>query len=264
MTKFRTIELSDPAYEHNHLRFMTVKSPSLRGRGDITLFIPPHTEKEMLPLVILLHGVYGSHWAWALRGGVHLTALQMIETGEIKPMVIAMPSDGLWGDGSGYLPHSQSDYEQWIVTDVVEAIIEKIPQITAESPVFIGGLSMGGFGALRLGAKYHDRFMAISGHSSITELSQFKLFVEEDLGLYAQTDKKNESVWKILHHYRQQLPPFRFDCGTEDLLIEYNRTLHRQLLEAGIPHIYEEFPGKHEWIYWQAHVKDSLLFFNKY
>ncbi len=263
MTKFRTIKLSDPIYEHDHLRFMTMKSPALRGRGDISLFIPPNTENKTLPLVILLHGVYGSHWAWALNGGAHKTALQMMEKGEIAPMVIAMPSDGLWGDGSGYLPHNQADYEQWVVTDNIGAITETIPQITHESPVFISGLSMGGFGALRLGAKYHEKFKAISGHSSITDLSQFKLFVEEDLGLLAQTDKKNESVWETFQHYRDHLPPVRFDCGTEDLLIEHNRKLHQQLLAAGIDHIYEEFPGRHEWVYWQEHIKDSLLFFNK-
>ena len=121
---------------------------------------------------------------------------------------------------------------------------------------------MGGFGALRLGAKYHHRFKGISAHSAITELSQFKLFVEEDLDLYIQPDKKNESVWETLKYHQNHLPPFRFDCGIDDLLINYNRTLHRELSAAHIPHIYEEFPGKHEWIYWQTHVRDSLLFFN--
>ena len=262
MSRFRTISISEPAYESDHLRFMTVKSPALEGRGDITLFIPPGMEKETLPLVILLHGVYGSHWAWAFRGGVHQTALQLIEEGTMQPMVIAMPSDGLWGDGSGYLPHVQANFEQWIVTDTIEAIIETLPQVKPNSPVFIGGLSMGGFGALRLGAKYHQRFRAISAHSSITDISQFKLFVEENLDLYAQEDQKDVSVLETILYYRQHLPPLRFDCGTEDMLISYNRDLHHRLEAAGIVHLYREFPGKHEWGYWQTHVKDSLVFFN--
>lgn len=262
MTKFRTIKISDPAYEHDHLRFITVKSPALQGRGDIALFIPPNTEKETLPLVILLHGVYGSHWAWALNGGVHKTALQLIEEGAIQPMIVAMPSDGLWGDGSGYLPHAQANFEQWIVNDTIEAITETILQINQDSPVFIGGLSMGGFGALRLGAKYHERFKAISAHSAITHLSQFKLFVEENLDLYTQEDKKDMSVLETMLHYREHLPPLRFDCGREDLLISYNRDLHRHLEAEGVTHLYQEFSGKHEWSYWQTHVKDSLFFFN--
>lgn len=262
MSKFRTISLSDPAFEPDHLRFITAKSPALGGRGDITLFIPPDTENETLPLVILLHGVYGSHWAWPFRAGVHKTALQLIENDVIKPMAIAMPSDGLWGDGSGYLPHVQANFEQWIAHDTIEVIIETIPQINQDSPMFIGGLSMGGFGAMRLGAKYHERFKAISAHSAITHLSQFELFVEENLDLYAQKDQKNISVLETILFYKDHLPPLRFDCGTDDLLISYNQELHQQLEKADIAHQYQEFPGQHEWSYWATHVKDSLLFFN--
>src|SRR5438094_425387 len=123
MSRFHTVEVSDPRYEHDHLRTITLKSPSLKGRGDVTLFVPPGCESaKNLPLVILLHGIYGSHWAWALKGGAHKTALKLIESRAIKPMVIAMPSDGLWGDGSGYFAHDGADFEKWIAEDVVDCV----------------------------------------------------------------------------------------------------------------------------------------------
>ncbi|MEO6188400.1 MAG: hypothetical protein ABIO82_02545, partial [Ginsengibacter sp.] len=107
MSKFRTIEISDPRFENNHLRFVTVKTPNLKGRGDICVFVPPSIKTELdTPVVILLHGVYGSAWSWPVSTGVHLQAMRMIERDEIPPMVIAMPSDGLWGDGSAYLAHN--------------------------------------------------------------------------------------------------------------------------------------------------------------
>ena len=72
----------------------------------MSLFIPPGIDgKDNVPLVMLLHGVYGSHWAWSRKGGAHHTAARLIEQGQIPPMVLAMPSDGLWGDGSGYIQH---------------------------------------------------------------------------------------------------------------------------------------------------------------
>jgi enterochelin esterase-like enzyme len=37
--------------------------------------------------------------------------------------------------------------------------------------------------------------------------------------------------------------------------------LHQQLTEHGIAHEYEEFPGGHEWPYWERHLADSLSFF---
>lgn len=68
---FRTTELSNPTFAPENLRFITVKTPNLRGRGDICVFIPPLNDLHNVPLVLLLHGVYGSSWVWALKGGVH-------------------------------------------------------------------------------------------------------------------------------------------------------------------------------------------------
>nr|WKN37267.1 alpha/beta hydrolase-fold protein [Tunicatimonas sp. TK19036] len=260
---FRTTELSDPAFESNHLRFITVKTPHLKGRGDICVFVPPGHNLQDIPLVILLHGVYGSCWVWALKAGAHLTAQQLIAEQRICPMVIAMPSDGLWGDGSAYLAHNAYDFERWIVEDVPTAVRENIPAVSQNSPQFISGLSMGGFGALRLGCKYPHRFKAISAHSSITAIDQMPLFVEEPLTAYQSASPSDHSVWSTLQRATAPHPALRFDCGTEDLLIEHNRTLHRQLTDAGIEHTYEEFPGGHEWAYWQTHLRDSLMFFNQ-
>jgi hypothetical protein len=67
----------------------------------------------------------------------------MIAAGEIPPLVLAMPSDGLWGDGSAYLPHLEQDFEKWIVEEVPLAAAEASDLVSAESPLFIAGLSMG-------------------------------------------------------------------------------------------------------------------------
>ena len=263
MSAFRTIEISNPAFEQQHLRFLTVKTPSLQGRGDICIFVPPGTEAAAdLPVCILLHGVYGSAWSWAFCAGVHLQAEEMIARKELRPMMIAMPSDGLWGDGSAYLPHHQHDFEKWIAADVPGVLTETFPQVSGKSPFFIGGLSMGGFGALRIGAKYNKRFKAMAGHSSITSLEQMKLFVEEEVQGYSQGNEADESVLHTMLANREQLPPFRFDCGSTDLLIADNRLLHQQLAASNIPHVYEEFEGGHEWPYWQRHVRRTLQFFD--
>ena len=261
MTRFRTLEVSDPRFSHDGLHHLTVKTPHLRGRGDLSVFLPENYPGP-LPLVILLHGVYGSHWAWAAKAGVHRTAQRLIDEKKIKPMALAMPSDGLFGDGSGYLPHSGFDFESWIVDDVPAAAREAFPQINPEkSGLFVAGLSMGGFGAMRLGAKYPQRFRGFAGHSSITEIRQMADFVEEPLSIYRQDDPAEGSVLAQLRNNRAQLPPFRFDCGLDDDLLPANRTLHERLLEENIPHDYQEFPGGHEWAYWEKHIEKTLLFF---
>ena len=68
-SSFRTIELSDSIFESQNLRFLTVKTANLKGRGDICLYVPQVDENvDNLPIYILLHGVYGSAWIWAMKG----------------------------------------------------------------------------------------------------------------------------------------------------------------------------------------------------
>ena len=255
---FFTVELSEPRFESDNLRLITVKSPALKKRADITVFVPEVPLSELKGMVILLHGVYGSHWAWTLKGGVHKTAERFIAENKLPPMLLVMPSDGLFADGSGYVPHESEDYEKWIVEDVPNVVIE---QITGRPlPLFITGLSMGGYGALRLGAKYPDKFSAFSGHSSVTELGQLRQFAEDFQGLQSAVQTQESVLESILQH-KATLPPFRFDCGREDILIEHNRQLHHSLVRHGIEHQYNEFPGGHEWPYWEEHIAESLLFF---
>lgn len=258
---FRTIKVSDSRFERDGLRYVTVKSPALKQRGDIVLFVPEGaTEGADLPLVTLLHGVYCSCWSWAYFAGAHLTAARLIKEGEIPPMVLAMPSDGLWGDGSAYVQHAEQDFEEWVVRDVPRAAIEATGVVSASSVQFLGGLSMGGFGTLRLGARNGGQYRAISAHSSITKIEQFAEFVEEDLASYCVEEPAPSALEAILTH-RHSLPGLRIDCGVDDVLIEHNRELHRELEEAGIDHLYEEFPGIHEWAYWEEHLVDTLRFF---
>lgn len=255
------LEVSDPRYERDGLRCVTITSAHLQGRGDITLYVPDSARRgKSVPLVILLHGVYGSHWGWALRGGAHRTAARMMERGEIPPLVLAMPSDGLWGEGSGYVRHSGRDFERWILDDVPATVAMVEGCVDAQSPLWVAGLSMGGFGALRLAAKYPRRIGAASGHSSATHLKTLEPFFTAG---FTSLDIRPEepSLLELLIGQREELPPIRFDCGTEDELLADNRALHLGLQAAGVPHGYAEFSGGHDWPYWEQQLRESLRFF---
>ncbi|HEX4008028.1 MAG TPA: alpha/beta fold hydrolase [Acidobacteriaceae bacterium] len=251
--------LSDAVAGYPGLRLLTFYSPALRRRGDVSLFLPLDAGDRALPLLLLLHGVYGSHWNWWAFGELPRIATEMMASGEAEPMAIAMPSDGLWSDGSGYLRHKSFDAEAWIVDDVPACMHALLPQVSVDR-LYLGGLSMGGYGALRLGAKYAQRVGAISAHSSVTQLADLQPFVgdslEKDLG-GGQRDA-DLLYWMRKHH--AHLPPLRFDCGTEDFLLASNRALDAAMTKARIPHAYEEHPGAHDWTYWQTHVRSTLRF----
>ncbi|WP_276388403.1 alpha/beta hydrolase [Eudoraea chungangensis] len=262
MSHFRTLEISDSAYENDGLKFLTIKSQNLHGRGNVCLFVPENTQDfSRLPIYILLHGVYGSAWSWALKGGAHKTAKTLMENQDIAPAIIAMPSDGLWGDGSAYLRHNGKDFEKWIVSDVPRAINEVLSCTNSQSPICLAGLSMGGFGAFLLGVRNASKISAISAHSAITQFKDLSNYVEEPLASY-DLEHKNLDVLESCIKYKNNLPPIRFDCGMEDPLLGANRHLHHELAKHKIPHVYEEFKGDHEWSYWKEHLKKTLLYFN--
>lgn len=260
---FRTLEFSDGGLPFEGLSFLTVKSRALRRRADMTLFVPAEAAAAKdVPLVTLLHGVYGSHWAWSVKGGAHRTLQRLIKQRQVPPMVLAMPSDGLWGDGTAYLSQPERDVEKWIVEEVPAAARTVATCLSPASPSFLGGLSMGGFGALRLGAKYGAHYRGLSAHSAITHFEQMKTYVEEDLAAY-QASPQDYGVLETMLRHRAGLPPFRFDCGVDDPLLKHNRRLHQELEAHGIAHRYDEFSGGHDWTYWEKHLEDSLRFFAK-
>jgi putative tributyrin esterase len=261
--KFAIVEISDPAFEMEGLRHVTVSSNALARRGDVTLFVPPEARGfSNIPVYVMLHGVYGSHWAWTMKAGAHRIAAQMIADDRIGPCILAMPSDGLWGQGSGYIPHADHNPERWVLDEVPAIAALVCDAVGTSSPVCISGLSMGGFGAMHLGGKYPNRYRAIAAHSSCTHTMQLEEFTPDDRSACSTADIDTDA-FTALQSAGRALPSLRIDCGTEDPLLDHNRTLHTKLTAAGITHSYTEYSGGHEWAYWAARLEETFLFFDK-
>jgi S-formylglutathione hydrolase FrmB len=261
---FRTCEISNPNFMPDNLSLVTVKSKNLNGRGDM-LIINQQVQTASAPVVILLHGVYGSHWAWQYSVGAQQSLVTLLKQhNDLSDFVVVMPSDGLFGDGSAYLPISgHGNFEKWIVEDVIAACQQVVPNIDDNSSVYISGLSMGGYGALRLGFKYPEIFSGITAHSAITQLDEMALFVEEDINIFQKGNEKNAEIIYWLEKNRQNLPPLRFDCGVDDPLITGNRNFERYLKQHGFDYEYQEFSGAHDFEYWAEHIQQSFLFFDQ-
>lgn len=260
---FRTIKTSEDRFSSSGLTFYTVKSQALGGRVDTSVYVPPQCERlSEVPVIILLHGVYGSHWSWALNAGAHISLQKMIDDSEMDPCVLVMPSDGLWGDGSAYVKQDGGDFERWIADELPDLILQEYTCVDKKSKFFIGGLSMGGWGALWVGIRNPEVFSAISAHSAITDLHEMEQFVEEDWSAWIEKHPIH-SITGLLESKNNKFPPLRFDCGKSDALLEGNRKLDAYLKTSGQRYIYQEFEGDHEWPYWEEHIRDSYDFFNR-
>ncbi|MFZ4533020.1 MAG: hypothetical protein ACOYOJ_14555, partial [Alsobacter sp.] len=119
MTGFSTLEVSDADLAPEGFSFCTVRSPALGHRADVVIYNADCPSND-LPVIVLLHGVYGGAWSWAFQGGAHRIYQRLRAGDEIGDFALVMPSDGLSGDGSGYMNRASGRFGDWIANDVIE------------------------------------------------------------------------------------------------------------------------------------------------
>lgn len=221
-----------------NLATIQFSSPTLMRTVTYTAILP-NDQQGPAPVVLQLHGYFGTHTDW-------LYASNLLRHAASYPFIIVLPS----GENSWYQNLNPAmRYETFIVQDLWEHV-HRTFQVRS-GPWAIGGLSMGGYGALRLGCKYPGQFASIYAHSSAfpVEGEEPPVFFGEDPNVYDVVERMTASAGR---------PVIGFDCGTEDQFIQQNRRMHGHLEKLGVAHTYAEYPGGHTWDYWDAHVPTAL------
>jgi S-formylglutathione hydrolase FrmB len=240
---------------------------SIGHASDLTVILPEGGSGGPFPVFYLLHGLSDDHSIWVRR-----TSLERYTAG--VPMIVVMPTGGRgWYTNARSLPGRA--YEDHMIKDVVPLVDRFFPTIARREGRVIGGLSMGGYGAVKLSLKYPEMFCAAVSHSGVlmTPLHKPETRPKELQSQQPEFEAVFGASWrggaedpvalakKCPVHLR---PAMYFDCGTEDFLLEQNREFHAVLEGLRFPHEYHEFSGGHEWAYWDAHVQDSLGFLRRY
>jgi len=236
----------------------SIDSVALGQTKPYNVYLPPDwCHLADLPLLVMLHGLDGDHTDWVNKGHLDQAADALILAGEIKPLIILMPD----GDNSFYVNGTYGEYETYVVDELIGAVDAEFPTAATRDSRFIGGLSMGGYGALYLGLRHADLFSAIGAHSpAILRPDQSPdwlygpdqaLFKERDIISLIARDGWPEDVrlW--------------VDIGTSDRsLIRRVYDLLGELLNQSIP-VFEAhlWPGGHDWDYWSRHAPDYLRFY---
>ena len=199
------------------------------------------------PVLFQLHGLTDDGNAWVQRANLARHAASY-------PFLIVLPDGGthcyLNWKAAGRL--GRANYEDLIIRDISNHVRRHFT--VTDGPWAIGGLSMGGYGAMHLGLRYPERFASIWAHSSKIEWHDSEL----DFSLLAEPDAVDLLPFAERLVGRADRPVLCFDCGVDDELIEENRALHAQLDEIGLEHLYAEHPGAHDWDYWDVHVREAL------
>lgn len=235
------------------------KSDTLRMHVEACVYIPDDAPPPFRTFY-LLHGLSDDHTIWIRRTGLERYAAQ-------HALMIVMPN----GFRGFYTDNAQGPaYAHYIARDLVNTVERLFPAKPSRNARGIGGLSMGGYGALRLALGFPDVFSVATSHSGAVlhgsrdqPRESSALGPDEFRRIFGSKISGSEhdvlSLAKRAQSY-ETLPSIRIDCGTDDSLIADNRLLHEKLDALRIPHEYEEFPGGHTWDYWDLHVKEALAF----
>ncbi len=226
------------------------------GKETAMRVILPKSGKGPFPVLYLLHGLSDDSSVWQRATRIEWRA------GDL-PLIVVMPD----GARSFYINSAAGGaYEDFIVKDVVGIVDRTFPTIRQRTGRAISGLSMGGYGAMMLGLKHPEKFSVISAHSSAFGPSKLKIEDPDIQAYWGELSKREYNCKHLASAVKtgRRKMHIRFDCGKQDFLIGTNRHLHRHMERIGLEHEYDEFPGEHNWDYWEEHIPDTLRFTMKH
>jgi putative tributyrin esterase len=228
----------------------------------------------------LLHGLTSDYTSWTRRSSLERYVGGPASGGSPDglPLIVVMPDTARgWYTNAVGMPAGAviGKYEDHIVKDVVPFVDRIFPTKADRAHRVIGGLSMGGYGAVNLALKYPQMFSAATSHSGavMTPLHRLEERTPDAQALRGEFEfvfgkewrgGENDSAALAEKCPKEMRPKLRLDCGTEDFLLGQNRDFHAHLEKIGYAHEYEEFPGEHNWAYWDVHIQEAIAFLRRH
>ncbi len=217
----------------------------------------PSTGTPPFNTYYLLHGLSDDYSSWMRRTRIEVYAEQF-------EMIIVMPDGFRWF----YTDNNEGPAAGKYIAEELPAFIERtFPARTDRAGRCIGGLSMGGYGALRAAFTYPHRYRSANSHSGAL-LAGSKVYETSDMAercriFGADPAGSKHDLIKLAENLKTSglaAPRVLIDCGTDDKLQSDNLQFHQRLQSLKFDHEYAEYPGGHNWDYWDAHIRQALAF----
>jgi S-formylglutathione hydrolase FrmB len=296
-----------PAAGHGTVVTEEVASAALGVTKSVVVYLPAGYAADPArrwPVYYFLHGLGGDETNWTKHGELDkvadrasVQAIIVMPDGDnsfYTDSVTPMDYEACLKDGTGLFNPAQSAkencvktprYETWITKDLVTWTDSTYRTIAKRESRAIAGLSMGGFGALELGLRHKDLYVAAVSHSGVDALLYAGPFpyvagkVELVNKVPAEAGDMFVKWLKVLFgndiaNWRAHDPAtlvgdlkpgelaLYMDCGTEDVFHLNNgmQYLHELLLAKNIDHAYFMGPGRHDFSFWTPRLPESLKF----
>lgn len=214
-----------------------------------------------VPVLYLLHGMGGNHSVWERRTSIERYVAD-------HGLAVIMPSTDL-----GWYTDTAYDMKYWtfISEELPEICHELFPQLTTKrEKTYAAGLSMGGYGALKLGLAKPENFAAIislSGAISVGNRMDDLLMIRKAKfweGVFGPLDQIKGSVndpqylLEELVKSDKTAPRIYLACGESDFLYQANQEMTDSLKANGIGVTFEHGPGEYNWVFWDQWIQRAL------
>jgi len=237
-----------------------IYSPAVAGRLRLAVYLPANyaTSGKRYPVIYFLHGLPAV--AGSFRGADFLAGA-LASSG--RRAIIVAPQGARDNDSDPeYLDWGPGrNWETAITRDVVGYVDSHLRTISTRRGRAIVGLSAGGYGAVILALHHLPAFSVIeswSGYFHPTDPAGERAL---DLGsAQANANASAHAFVKTLRRGFARRPTFfAFYVGSGDARFrDENRVFHRELVAAGVPHLFRIYPGGHDQSVWNAHAQAWL------
>jgi S-formylglutathione hydrolase FrmB len=268
-----------PAIAAGRADCLSMPSRILARAVPYCVLLPPDYDLQKTrryPVLYFLHGLGDNEQTLVNSGGFNLIE-DLWEQNQLGEFLIVTPA----GDRSFYINShdGRQRYEDCFIQEFLPTL-ERRYRVRAERRYRgISGVSMGGYGALRLALRHPDLFGSVSAHSAmlLEALPKARITGQQEETIAGMLGgvfgspvdpafwDRNNPFTIVRNNTRRPLPSIYFDCGTED---DYTfnagaQAFHDLLASRGIRHEFHLYPGGHNWSYVAQHLAASLQFHSR-
>ncbi len=218
--------------------------------------LPADEPVKPLRALYLLGGMFGSENDWLTYTRIALTARRL-------GLALFCPA----GENSFYTAQYGTglDWLRFIGEELPAVTRQLFPLSARREDTFIGGLSMGGYGALNAGLSYPQTFGGVFALSAVIHPWTMMNAPEGSPVLrptYAEAvfgpaDKRRELL-DLAKNCVQKAPPIWMACGTEDALYPDNQRFVDRAAALGLDVTWKAAPGGHGWDFWDRESVPAL------
>ena len=251
----------------NHMPFLefNYRSDAMNKLVNVNVILPADASKPY-KTVFLLHGLGGDQTAWMRETSIERYAKDY-------NIAVVMPNvDRSWYTDTAY----GANYFTYVAKELPRVCRSYFKNMSDKrEDTFVAGLSMGGYGAVKIALLCHDTFGGCGALSATLDIilrdklhpvNQKKGIFGFDIESYEDirgTDHDLFSLIKKKHSEGIKMPKMYLWCGDDDPNFDPYERYHALLNELDIEHLYEHSEGDHSWKWWDLHIQDALKYLLK-